>query len=57
LVSSLYLIKKAEVIINKKTHQLELGECIIIPAHAMHSINANEQFKMISTIIKSAYEP
>lgn len=46
----------AEVIIDKKTHHLKLGNGIIIPAHARHSIIANEQFKMISTIIKSGYE-
>lgn len=46
----------AEVIINKKIYQLKLGEGIVIPAHAPHSFNANEQFKMISTIIKSGYE-
>ncbi len=33
-----------------------LGEEIIIMAHAQHSFNPNEQFKMISTIIKSGYE-
>jgi uncharacterized damage-inducible protein DinB len=32
------------------------GEGIIIPAHSKHSFTANEQFKMISTIIKSGYE-
>lgn len=46
----------AEVIINDKTISLKLGEGIIIPAHAKHSFNANEQFKMITTIIKSGYE-
>jgi len=46
----------AEIIIDKKTHQLKLGDGIIIPAHASHSIKANQQFKMISTIIKSGYE-
>ena len=46
----------AEVIINKKKYKLNLGEGIIIPAHAPHCFNANEQFKMISTIIKSGYE-
>lgn len=46
----------AEVIINDKTIFLKLGEGIIIPAHAKHSFNANEQFKMITTIIKSGYE-
>lgn len=46
----------AEIIIKKHKHKLSLGEGIIIPAHAEHSFNANEQFKMISTIIKSGYE-
>ena len=46
----------AEVIINEKTHHLKSGDGIIIPAHAMHSIKANEQFKMISTVIKCGYE-
>lgn len=46
----------AEVIIKNKLHKLGLGEGIIIPAHTKHSFNANEQFKMISTIIKSGYE-
>lgn len=46
----------AEVIIDKKAYKLSLGEGIIIPAHSTHCFNANEQFKMLSTIIKSGYE-
>jgi quercetin dioxygenase-like cupin family protein len=46
----------AELTINKKLYKLNLGEGIIIPAHARHNFNANEQFKMISTVIKSGYE-
>lgn len=46
----------AEVIINDKKYRLRLGEGIIIPAHSAHCFNANEQFKMISTIIKSGYD-
>lgn len=46
----------AEIIINGKTHKLTLGQGIIIPAHAKHCFNANVQFKMLSTIIKSGYE-
>jgi quercetin dioxygenase-like cupin family protein len=46
----------AELIIDKKVHKLKLGDGIIIPAHARHNFNANEQFKMISTVIKSGYE-
>jgi quercetin dioxygenase-like cupin family protein len=46
----------AELIINEKIHNLKLGVGIIIPAHSPHCFNANEQFKMISTVIKSGYE-
>ncbi len=46
----------AEVFIDDKSILLKLGEGIIIPAHAKHSFNANEQFKMITTVIKSGYE-
>jgi quercetin dioxygenase-like cupin family protein len=46
----------AQVTINKVEHQLPLGSGIIIPAHSLHCFHANEQFKMISTIIKSGYE-
>ncbi|HEX6224468.1 MAG TPA: cupin domain-containing protein [Chryseolinea sp.] len=46
----------ADVIINDKNYKLRLGEGIIIPAHTLHRFHATEQFKMISTIIKSGYE-
>ena len=46
----------AEITIKNHKHELTRGQGIIIPAHATHSFNANEQFKMISTIIKSGYE-
>ena len=46
----------AELIIDKKLYLLHLGTGIIIPAHAPHRFNANEKFKMISTVIKSGYE-
>ncbi len=46
----------AELTINGKIYKLKLGEGIIIPAHSRHYFNASEQFKMISTIIKSGYE-
>lgn len=46
----------AEVTLNKKKHELKLGAGIIIPAHTTHCFNANEQFKMILTVIKSGYE-
>lgn len=46
----------AKIIIDDKAILFKLGEGIIVPAHAKHSFTANEQFKMITTIIKSGYE-
>jgi quercetin dioxygenase-like cupin family protein len=46
----------AELTINGQKYMLKLGEGIVIPAHAKHIFNANVQFKMISTVIKSGYE-
>ena len=46
----------AEVVIDEKDYLLRTGDGIVIPAHAPHCFNANEQFKMISTVIKSGYE-
>jgi quercetin dioxygenase-like cupin family protein len=46
----------AELFINDKPYHIGLGEGVIIPAHARHNFNANEQFKMLSTVIKSGYE-
>jgi quercetin dioxygenase-like cupin family protein len=46
----------AQIEIDNKIHKLTLGEGIIIPAHTRHRFFANEQFKMISTVIKSGYE-
>ncbi|RYG36306.1 MAG: cupin [Chitinophagaceae bacterium] len=46
----------ADVFIKGEKFQVKLGEGMIIPAHAMHSFSADQQFKMISTIIKSGYE-
>ena len=46
----------AELTINNNKYKLKIGEGIVIPAHAKYHFNANEQFKMISTVIKSGYE-
>jgi len=46
----------AVVGINDRSYKLRLGEGIIIPAHTLHRFDAAEQFKMISTIIKSGYD-
>jgi hypothetical protein len=45
----------AEILINDQNHQLKLGQGIVIPAHARNSFCARQQFKMISTVIKSGY--
>jgi len=46
----------AELEINREKFYLKLGQGIIIPAHARYCFNANEQFKILSTVIKSGYE-
>ena len=46
----------AELEINREKFYLKLGQGIIIPAHARYCFNATEQFKMLSTVIKSGYE-
>jgi hypothetical protein len=46
----------AELHINDKHYAMKLGQGIIIPAHSTHYFNAKEQFKMLSTVIKSGYE-
>ncbi|MDD4777587.1 MAG: cupin domain-containing protein [Fermentimonas sp.] len=46
----------AELYIDKKNYKLKLGDGIVVPAHSRHRFDANEQFKMIATVIKSGYE-
>lgn len=46
----------AEVVINKKSNILQAGKGIVIPAHASNFITSDQQFKIISTVIKSGYE-
>lgn len=46
----------AEVKIDKIIFKLGLGEGIVIPANSTHCFHAYEQFKMISTMIKSGDE-
>ncbi len=47
---------KAEIVVNGKSHVLETGQSIVIPAHAPNLVKPNGRFKMILTIIKSGYE-
>jgi quercetin dioxygenase-like cupin family protein len=46
----------AEITINKSVHLLQLGEGMIIPAHTLNRIKANQRFKVLLTTIKSGYE-
>ncbi len=46
----------AQVTIDDKRISLKRGEGMIIPAHAKQSWNANVQFKMVTSVIKSGYE-
>ena len=43
---------KAEIIIDKKSHILVVGESIIMPANITHALTALEKFKMLLTMIK-----
>ena len=45
-----------EVGIADKKYKLRLGEGMVIPAHTSHRFKSNEQFKMISTVIKDDHE-
>lgn len=47
---------KAEIVIGGKSHFLNTGQSIVIPAHTPNYIKPNERFKMILTVIKSGYE-
>lgn len=47
---------KAEIVIDGIPNFLDTGQSIIIPAHSVNVIKANERFKMIKTIIKNGYE-
>ena len=47
---------KVELVIAGKEHLIKTGASIIIPAHAAYYVKPDGRFKMILTIIKSAYE-
>lgn len=46
----------AELMIGTQKFDLKSGDGIVVPAHQSHHFNANEQFKMVSTVIKCGYE-
>lgn len=43
---------KVEIIIDGKTHLLENGDSIIMPADIPHALKAIEKFKMVLTMIR-----
>ena len=47
---------KADVVIDGKSNVLKKGQSIVIPAYVNHSVNADEKFKMLCTIIKNEFE-
>ena len=44
---------KAEIMISRKSHLVEKGEYIILPANKPHALRAVEKFKMMLTMIRS----
>lgn len=47
---------QAEIVINKKSNLLKIGQSIVIPAHATNIVKPNGRFKLIMTVIKSGYD-
>ncbi|HLP95086.1 MAG TPA: cupin domain-containing protein [Saprospiraceae bacterium] len=47
---------KAEIVIAGRSHHLQTGEAIVIPAHERYFVKPNGRFKMILTIIKSGFD-
>jgi quercetin dioxygenase-like cupin family protein len=47
---------QAEIVISRKSHVLQIGQSIVIPAHAPNLIKPNGRFKIVQTVIKSGYE-
>jgi len=41
-----------EILIDKKPHQVNAGEMIVMPAKIPHAVNANDRFKMMLIMIR-----
>ena len=46
----------AIIVIDGKSSKLEIGQGILIPAHASSHVEPNGRFKLLLTVIKSGYE-
>ena len=44
---------RAEIIISGKSHHLQAGDMIVMPAQQPHALKATERFKMMLIMIKS----
>jgi len=47
---------QAEIVIKGESHVLQVGQSIVIPAHASNQVKPNGRFKLLMTVIKSGYE-
>ena len=45
---------KAEIVISEKSHTIQKGEFIIMPANIPHALKAIERFKMLLVMIRSS---
>src|ERR1035438_1686285 len=46
----------AIIVVNDTATKLEIGQGILIPAHASSHVKPNGRFKLLLTVIKSGYE-
>ncbi len=46
----------AIIVVNGVSTKLEIGQGILIPAHASSHVDPNGRFKLLLTVIKSGYE-
>ena len=46
----------AIIVVDGKSSKLEIGQGILIPAHAASHVEPNGRFKLLLTVIKSGYE-
>jgi len=47
---------QADIVISGVSNLLQVGQSIVIPAHASNLVKPNGRFKLLMTVIKSGYE-
>lgn len=47
---------QADIVIKGVSNLLQVGQSIVIPAHARNQVKPNGRFKLLMTVIKSGYE-